>query len=125
MRPMREIKGEPCSLPPMEWVDDLIYFNGPILSHYRTFEGNHYLWYWCDVDDTAHRWLVLEVSIETIEDLSAGKIEVGAVIPGEGLCVVVADTNGEVRLATVKIAACDVPLQYQPMSGAFIYQERE
>ncbi|WP_372772363.1 DUF6575 domain-containing protein [Mangrovibacterium sp.] len=49
-------------------VSDLIYFEGPLLSHYQSISGDDYLFYWVDTDDTYNRWLVFNVNIVKIQD---------------------------------------------------------
>src|SRR5690348_10319881 len=46
----------------LEWVRDLVYFDGPLLSEFRSSNGDTYLFHWCDVDDGANRWMVFRVS---------------------------------------------------------------
>jgi hypothetical protein len=42
-------------------INDLIYFDGPLLSHYVDASGNNMLFYWVDVDDKYNRWLFFRV----------------------------------------------------------------
>jgi len=48
-------------------VSDLIYFDGPLLSHYMSSKGENYLFYWVDVDETYNRWMVVRTDIITIQ----------------------------------------------------------
>ena len=41
-------------------VADLIYYDGPLLSHYVSNKGENYLFYWVDVDNEYNRWVVSE-----------------------------------------------------------------
>jgi len=41
---------------------DLIYFDGPLLSHFKNNDDDGYLYYWCDSDDDHNRWLVFRVT---------------------------------------------------------------
>lgn len=62
---MEQLKGEPVTVLPfkeIEKVSDLIEFEGPILSHFKDKFGKDILFYWVDVDDDFHRWLVFQVS---------------------------------------------------------------
>ena len=49
-------------------VSDLIYFDGPFLSHYVHKSGDNYLSYWVDCDDTTQRWLVFRVGLSSLQD---------------------------------------------------------
>ena len=47
-------------------VSDLIYYNGPFLSHYVHESGDNYLSYWVDCDNTTQRWLVFRVGLSAL-----------------------------------------------------------
>ena len=47
-------------------VADLIYFDGPLLSHYVTNKGDNYLFYWIDQDDTNNRWMFIRTDYDNI-----------------------------------------------------------
>lgn len=49
-------------------VSDLIYYDGPLLSHYQSLSGEDYLFYWVDTDDTFNRWLIINISIIKLQD---------------------------------------------------------
>ena len=55
-------------------VSDLIFFDGPLLSHYISQRGENYLFYWVDVDDIANRWLIIRTDIFTIQEYLDKKI---------------------------------------------------
>lgn len=42
---------------------DLIYHEGPLLSHFVDDENSDYLFKWCDNDDTTHTWLVIKTNV--------------------------------------------------------------
>ncbi|RFM31232.1 DUF6575 domain-containing protein [Chitinophaga silvisoli] len=42
-------------------VSDLIYYEGPLLSHFKNKYGDNYLFYWVDNNDNFNRWLVFRV----------------------------------------------------------------
>jgi hypothetical protein len=47
---------------------DLLYHEGPLLSHFINEENkDHYLYKWSDCDEIAHRWLVFKVSAENLK----------------------------------------------------------
>ena len=48
-------------------IADLIYYDGPLLSHYVSSKGDDYLFYWVDRDDNDNRWLVLRVSLANLQ----------------------------------------------------------
>lgn len=42
-------------------VRDLVYFDGPLLSEFRSRNGEAFLAYWCDRNDDTNRWLVAPI----------------------------------------------------------------
>lgn len=48
-------------------VADLIYFDGALLSHYVTNNGDNYLFYWIDQDDTDNRWMFIRIDYDMIQ----------------------------------------------------------
>lgn len=48
-------------------VADLIYFDGPLLSHYVTNKGDNNLFYWIDQDDTNNRWMFIRTDYDNIQ----------------------------------------------------------
>lgn len=45
---------------------DLIYCDGPLLSHYMSEHGDHYLTYWVDADEKYNRWIIIRTSLNEI-----------------------------------------------------------
>ena len=56
-----------CSALTKEGLADLIYFDGPLLSHYVTNKGDNYLFYWIDQDDTNNRWMFIRTDYDNIQ----------------------------------------------------------
>lgn len=55
-------------------VSDLIYYEGPLLSHYQSFSGEDYLFYWVDTNELYNRWLIFNISIAKLQDYLNRKI---------------------------------------------------
>lgn len=49
-------------------VSDLIYFEGPILSHYMDSSGDNYLFIWSDSDHEINRWLFCKIPLIKIHE---------------------------------------------------------
>jgi hypothetical protein len=43
-------------------VEDLIYFDGPLLVHYTNQRQQDYLYHWVDNDEDGNRWLIYRVA---------------------------------------------------------------
>ena len=60
---MEAIKGQNIGILPfkdLKKVSDLIYFEGPILSHFKDHYNNHIIFYWVDYDNSSNRWIVFQ-----------------------------------------------------------------
>lgn len=49
-------------------VNDLIYFDGPILTHFKDGYGKDILFYWVDADNKFNRWLVFQIAESDLAD---------------------------------------------------------
>lgn len=65
---MNEINGYPIDtdLSIFTRVSDLIYFDGPLLSHYVDKNGENYLFMWVDTDGVYNRWIYFNIDIDTL-----------------------------------------------------------
>lgn len=73
---MKNIIGIPIEFHLTEYakVSDLIYYDGPLLSHFVNADGDNYLFLWVDTDDVVNRWIVLRVSLLSIQKYTKKKI---------------------------------------------------
>lgn len=63
------IPGERISvkkIPKHTWNADLVYYEGPLVSLYRSERGEDVLYIWLDCTATRHRWCILPVSRESL-----------------------------------------------------------
>lgn len=61
-------------------IADLIYFDGALLSYYRDNGKGHYLYYWCDADESHNRWLVVQVEEYTLRSFLTRQITLGQLL---------------------------------------------
>lgn len=107
----------------MEKVRDLMYFDGPLLSHFQNRHGEDFLFYWVDCDQTLNRWMVVRLDEASILRLVNRVVPIDFVIPK--LCrdefVVFVDTadNHAVRASTL-VAVQDIPTEYLPSEGVYL-----
>lgn len=97
-------------------IADLIYFDGPLLSHYVSSKGEDYLFYWVDRDDSDNRWLVLRVSLAYLQKYVGKEITLRELVenPNDGYLYVV-EVNDEVRYHDVKLVQpSSLPADYLP-----------
>lgn len=63
-------------LPKLEWVRDIQYFEGPLLSEYKTNSGEIYALHWCDCSEVYQRWVAVRVTKRSLIELTAGLISI-------------------------------------------------
>lgn len=74
MQPVIGLKIDKFPVKNLYKIDDLIYFDGPLLSFYSNDDGENYLYYWVDVDETCNRWIVVPIEIVQLNDYLNKKI---------------------------------------------------
>ena len=102
-------------------IADLIYFEGPLLSHYVSSKGDDYLFYWVDRDESDNRWLVLRVSLANLQKYIGKEISLRELIenPNDGYLYAV-EVNDEVRYHDVKLVQpSSLPGDYLPEPDSY------
>ena len=107
-------------------ISDLIYYDGPLLSHYQSATGEDYLFYWVDTDDQYNRWLLFNISIVKLQDYLNGKITLFDLITSidSGLVYKV-DIDEEIQYKNFEILYLnELPNSYLPTQKSFYSFER-
>ena len=102
-------------------IADLIYFEGPLLSHYISGKGDDYLFYWVDRDSHDNRWLVLRVSLASLQRYIAGELSLRELIenPNDGYLYQV-DVDDAINYHdVVLVQPCDLPAEYLPAADSY------
>lgn len=102
-------------------VTDLIYFDGPFLSHYVSKSGDNYLSYWVDCDENNQRWLVFRVGINSLQDYINKKKSLYELIKEEddGFVYVI-DISEDGSLSVPLMAFLpDIPNEYLPTADSY------
>ncbi len=102
-------------------IADLIYFEGPLLSHYVSSKGDDYLFYWVDSDDNDNRWLVLRVSLVSLQKYMAREMTLRELIesPNDGFLYTV-DVDDAINYHNVKLVQpADLPDDYLPATDSY------
>lgn len=102
-------------------ISDLIFFEGPLLSHYMSERGDNYLFYWVDSDVYFNRWLIIRTSLETIQLYLEKKIPLYDLIakPNDGFLYIV-DIDDNIEYHNLKLITPDVlPEDYLPELDSF------
>lgn len=102
-------------------VADLIYFEGPLLSHYISEKGENYLFYWVDADAHANRWIIIRTDIFTIQKYLDKKIPLSNIItsPNDGFVYIV-DIDENIQYNNCKIVSiAQLPEDYTPTDDSY------
>lgn len=97
-------------------IADLIFFEGPLLSHYVSDKGDDYLFYWVDRDGRDNRWLVLRVSLASLQKYIGRQLSLHELIasPNDGFLYCV-DVDDALSYHNVKLVQpSDLPAEYLP-----------
>lgn len=97
-------------------MSDLIFFDGPLLSHYVHKSGTNYLSYWVDCDDENERWLVFNVGLTYLQRYVNGEISLLNLLKGiENGLINVVDVNTDGDIINNKLVEIsDLPESYFP-----------
>ena len=73
---MNKLKGKKVSKKDLQhrWIEDIIYFDGPLLSLLKASTIQDYFYYWCDSNNYYNRWMAIPVTRQDILDYKSGKI---------------------------------------------------
>lgn len=102
-------------------VADLIYFDGPFLSHYVSKSGDNYLAYWVDCDDNNQRWLVFRVGINSLQNYANKNKSLYELIKGvdDGFVYAVDISEDGSQSVPLMIFLADIPDEYLPTADSY------
>lgn len=55
----------------LEYVNTIVYYDGPLLAHYCDGNDVDYFYHWLDGDDKFNRWVIYAVEKELVEKVKA------------------------------------------------------
>ena len=102
-------------------VADLIYFDGPLLSHYMSEKGENYLFHWVDSDDEYNRWVVLRTDIISIQNYLERKINLRSLtVEANDGFVYSVDIDDDLNYTNIKVVPIEaLPDDYIPSEESF------
>ena len=104
-------------------VRDLIYFDGPLLSHFQNRHGEDFLVYWVDCDQSLNRWMVIRLDEASILRLVNRVVPIDFVIPKlcrDEFVVFIDSTDNHTSRASTLVRIQDIPQEYLPSEGAYL-----
>lgn len=102
-------------------VADLIYFDGPFLSHYVSKSGDNYLSYWVDCNENNQRWLLFRVGINSLQNYVNKKKSLYELIKGvdDGFVYAVDISEDGSQSVPLMIFLADIPDEYFPTADSY------
>jgi len=95
MEELKEVNGKPSdfNISSLKKVSDLIYFDGPLLSHFKNNDGDDFLFYWVDVDEKYNRWVIFKTEPYELKDYLDGNMILADIMKNTILYCVDIDNN--------------------------------
>lgn len=77
---MKILKGTPVQNGSFVYIQDVIYYDGPLLSLFENEQEEPHLVLWCDCDDTVNRWMRIALTKEDYDSYIDGKVSLLTII---------------------------------------------
>ena len=134
---MLELKGDNVKSDLLIRVDDLIYFDGPLLSTYKKEDGSLFLILWVDNTATDNRWCVIPVEDETLTSFLDKEITLRDVINKTENVIfkdvinktenvifkdLYSEGNELLERQVKKVLVKDIPEEYMPTNESYFYE---
>lgn len=100
---------------------DLIYCEGPLLAHYMSDDGSHYLVCWVDADERYNRWVILRTNITSLRRYMAKQVTLKQLIslPADHILWVTDIDNAGVQHHTLVLTPAQLPAEYLPTDDSY------
>lgn len=120
-------KSTTFNLKALHWCGDLIFCEGPLLTHYTSDDGNHYLVCWVDADERANRWIILRTNITSLRKYITKEITLKHLMchPADNLVWVTDIDNNETQHNTQVLPPEELPKDYLPEEDSYYAYELE
>ena len=120
---MLEIKGEylsDSSFDDLQLVYDILYYDGQLLSLYKSLENHLYLVVFIDVDKDFNRWLLIQITPFLLNQFSIENISLRNLIISNKYAYMFDTDNNLEKRNIKKIRTMDLPEDYLPTIDSFL-----
>jgi len=107
-------------------MGDLLYCEGPLLSHFQDIEksNEHYFFRWVDNDDDTHRWLIFKATDKELLSFFNKSISLRKLIE-KNTIVTLLDLDDDLNKKSIIISSIDsIPDNYLPSENSFFNENR-
>lgn len=120
---MKHIEGIPVEFQLTSYakVSDLIYYDGPLLSHFVNANDDNLLFFWVDTDNIVNRWMVIRVSLLSIQKYTKKKITLLELLRSslDGTILFI-ELNSEIECVNaICTSSLKIPEEYLPSSDSY------
>lgn len=106
-----------------QWLEDILYFEGPILSLLKGSTTQDYFYYWCDADIICNRWMVLPVNRSDIINYKEGNLSLYDLCNClDQVCFVDIDSRSEPKRGKL-VSKADIPEDYIPPTESYFDED--
>lgn len=105
------------------WVEDILYFEGPILSLLKASTSQDYFYYWLGFRRSANQWLAVDVSRSEIEEYKEKETSLLQIIEGKEVVHIVSTDKERKVTSAIKVNVADLPESYLPPPTSFFDPE--
>lgn len=105
----------------LNYVTDLIQFDGPLLSLFENEYDDRYMYYWCDVDEHNNRWIIFRLDRSQLKSFILKKISLKDLIlnPIDGF-LYIADIDDNLHYSNIYfVQPNELPELYVPESDSY------
>lgn len=126
MKAMTRVRGNAVlskDIPNYTWNTDLVYWEGPLLSLFKSDLGEDALFSWLDCSSTKNRWCIVPVGRKTLRQYLSQEITLLQVYK-EADQLIVFDADRKMRRSGLVITSYDLmPLEYLPDEESYLTDE--
>jgi len=123
MQPIIGLKIQELPIKGLKKVEDLLYFDGPLLSFYMSESDDCFLFYWVDVDNEYNRWVVFPVRLIELNDFLNKKISLLKLYES-ALNGYIIDIDNSLNYNNIQLAQLlELPSDYIPSKDSFFLND--
>lgn len=111
------------SLPKHTWNADLVEFDGPLLSLFKSDRGDDVLYAWLDCTETRHRWCIIPVTRKNLRGYLAQKLSLLELFKLADSLVIFHATDALKRSGFIRTDWERLPTEYLPAADSFLTSE--